>query len=167
MEDMRIVDIMLAFPQMVLAIAVAGILGGSLVNAMIATGITSWTLYARLARSHTLRIKNEAFIAAARLNRCSDSCIIRRHIFPNIMPPLLINALTQIGTTLMAIAGLSFLGLGVSPPNAEWGSMISEARAYMQISPMSVLAPAFAILLSIMLFNYFGDSLRDYLEYRG
>lgn len=164
---MRIVDIMLAFPQMVLAIAVAGILGGSLVNAMIATGITSWTLYARLARSHTLRIKNEAFIAAARLNRCSDSCIIRRHIFPNIMPSLLINALTQIGTTLMAIAGLSFLGLGVSPPNAEWGSMISEARAYMQISPMSVLAPAFAILLSIMLFNYFGDSLRDYLEYRG
>lgn len=163
---MSLVDIMLSFPQMVLAIAVAGILGGSLVNAMIATGISSWTLYARLARSHTLRIKNEAFINTARLNRCSDYCIIKKHIFPNIISPLLINALNQIGSTLMAIAGLSFLGLGVSPPSAEWGSMISEARAYMQLSPMSVLAPSVAILISIMIFNYLGDSLRDYMEFR-
>ena len=163
---MRIVDIMLAFPQMVFAIAIAGILGGSLVNAMIATGLTSWTLYARLARSYTLSIKNEAFISIAKLNRCSDYCIMRHHILPNILAPLLISAVTQIGTTLMSIAGLSFLGLGISPPTAEWGSMISEAKAHMQLSPMSVLAPAFAILLTIMIFNYLGDAFRDYMEYR-
>ncbi len=164
---MRLADIMLSFPQMVLAIAVAGILGGSLVNAMLATGITGWTLYARLARSHTLSIKNEAFISTAKLNRCSDYCIISRHIFPNIAPALLVHAASQIGITLMAIAGLSFLGLGISPPEAEWGSMISEARAYVQLAPLTVLAPAAGMLLSIMVFNYFGDALRDYMEYKG
>lgn len=159
---MRIVDVLLAFPQMVLAVAVAGILGGSLMNAMLATGITSWTSYARLARSHTMSLKNEAFISAAKLNRCSDYCILKEHIFPNISGSLIINASNQIGFTMMSIAGLSFLGLGVTPPATEWGSMINEARSYMQLAPWAVFAPSIAILITIMVFNYLGDSIRDY-----
>lgn len=159
---MRIVDVLLAFPQMVLAVAVAGILGGSLMNAMLATGITSWTSYARLARSHTMSLKNEAFISAAKLNRCSDYCILKEHIFPNISGSLIINASNQIGFTMMSIAGLSFLGLGVTPPATEWGSMINEARSYMQLAPWVVFAPSIAILITIMVFNYLGDSIRDY-----
>lgn len=163
---MRIADALLAFPQMVLAIAVAGILGGSLMNAMIALGITSWTGYARLARSHTFAIKNETFIDMARLSRCSDWKIIIKHIIPNIYQPLLVNATTQIGTTMLGIAGLSFLGLGVVPPSAEWGSMINEARAYIQLAPWAVFAPAIAVLITVMVFNYLGDCVTDLLEYR-
>lgn len=159
---MRLTDVLLAFPQMVLAVAVAGVLGGSLINAMLATGITSWTSYARLARSHTMSLKNEAFISAAKLNRCSDYCILKEHIFPNISGSLIINASNQIGVTMMSIAGLSFLGLGVTPPATEWGSMINEARSYMQLAPWAVLAPSVAVLLTIMIFNYLGDSIRDY-----
>lgn len=161
---MRICDLLLAFPQMVLAIAVAGVLGGSLVNAMIALGITGWTLYARLARAHTLAIKKEPFVIAARLNGCSSLQILVRHILPNIVGPLVVNAATQLGTNMIGIAGLSFLGLGVVPPHAEWGSMINESRAYLQLAPWSVLAPAAAVILTVMVFNYLGDSVRDLMD---
>lgn len=161
---MRICDLLLAFPQMVLAIAVAGVLGGSLVNAMIALGITGWTLYARLARAHTLAIKKEPFVIAARLNGCSSLQILVRHILPNIVGPLVVNAATQLGTNMIGIAGLSFLGLGVVPPQAEWGSMINESRAYLQLAPWSVLAPAAAVILTVMVFNYLGDSVRDLMD---
>ncbi|HHY29212.1 MAG TPA: ABC transporter permease [Syntrophaceticus sp.] len=164
---MRLADVLLAFPQMVLAIAVAGILGGGLLNALIALGITAWTLYARLARSHTMSIKNEPFIAAAKLSGCSDFTILFRHILPNIVGSLLVNATTQIGTTMIGIAGLSFLGLGVIPPNAEWGSMINEARSYIQLAPWTVLAPAIAMVVTIMIFNYLGDSVRDLADVSG
>ena len=113
---MRIADLMLAFPQMVVAIAVAGILGGGLGGAMIALGITMWTSFARLARSHTLSIKNEPYILAARLQGKNGAQILLRHVMPNILEPVLVNALTQIGTTMIGISGLSFLGLGVVAP---------------------------------------------------
>lgn len=161
---MRICDLLLAFPQMVLAIAVAGVLGGSLVNAMIALGITGWTLYARLARAHTLAIKKEPFVIAARLNGCSSLQILVRHILPNIVGPLVVNATTQLGTNMIGIAGLSFLGLGVVPPQAEWGSMINESRAYLQLAPWSVLAPAIAVIITVMVFNYLGDAVRDLMD---
>lgn len=161
---MRIGDIFLAFPQMVLAIAVAGVLGGSLLNAMIALGITGWTQYARLARSHTIALKNEPFLLAAKMNGSSGLQIMVRHILPNMIGPLTVNAATQIGTNMIGIAGLSFLGLGVVPPKAEWGSMINEARAYLQLAPWSVLFPAAAILITVMVFNYLGDAVRDYSD---
>lgn len=161
---MRIGDIFLAFPQMVLAIAVAGVLGGSLLNAMIALGITGWTQYARLARSHTIALKNEPFLLAAKMNGSSGLQIMVRHILPNMIGPLTVNAATQIGTNMIGIAGLSFLGLGVVPPKAEWGSMINEARAYLQLAPWSVLFPAAAILVTVMVFNYLGDAVRDYSD---
>ncbi len=161
---MRIADIFLAFPQMVLAIAVAGVLGGSLLNAMIALGITGWTIYARLARTHTMMLKNEPFILAAKMNGSSGLQIMARHILPNMIGPLTVNAATQIGTTMIGIAGLSFLGLGVVPPKAEWGSMINEARAYIQLAPWSVFVPAVAVIITVMVFNYLGDAVRDYSD---
>jgi len=158
---MRTTELFLAFPQMVVAIAVAGILGGGLSAALIALGVTAWTGYAKLARSHTLSIRNENYIASARLAGLSGWQIILRHILPNILFPLITNALTQIGTTMIGISGLSFLGLGVIPPQAEWGSMISESRAYIQLAPWSVLYPAAATVLTIMLFNYLGDAVME------
>ena len=157
---MRLADIFLAFPQMVLAIAVAGVLGGSLLNAMIALGITGWTLYARLARTHTMALKHEPFILAG----SSGLQIMLRHILPNMIGPLTVNAATQIGTNMIGIAGLSFLGLGVVPPKAEWGSMISESRAYLQLAPWSVFVPAVAVIVTVMVFNYLGDAVRDYYD---
>ena len=159
---MRFADLMLAFPQMVVAIAVAGMLGGGLKGAMLALGITMWTSFARLARSHTLSIKNEPYITAARLQGRSGLQIMAGHILPNILEPVLINALTQIGTTMIGISGLSFLGLGVVAPQAEWGSMISEARAYIQLAPWAVLFPAAATIITIVVFNYLGDAVMEY-----
>ncbi len=158
---MRITELFLAFPQMVAAIAVAGILGGGLGPALIALGITAWTGYARIARSHTLSIRSENYIAAAQLAGLGSGRIILRHILPNILFPLITNALTQIGTTMIGISGLSFLGLGAVPPQAEWGSMISEAGAYVQLAPWAVLYPAAATVLTIMLFNYLGDAVME------
>ncbi|MBQ3400415.1 MAG: dipeptide/oligopeptide/nickel ABC transporter permease/ATP-binding protein [Lachnospiraceae bacterium] len=161
---MRIADIFLAFPQMVLAIAVAGILGGSLLNAMIALGITGWTLYARLARGTVMSLKEEPFIAAARLQGLRSAGVMVKHLLPNVAGPLLVNATTQIGTTMIGIAGLSFLGIGVILPTPEWGSMISEARSYMQLAPWAVFAPAAAVVITVMVYNLFGDSVRDLLD---
>lgn len=158
---MRLADILLAFPQMVLAIAVAGILGGGIGNAMIALGVTGWTLYARLARSQTMALKEEAYILAARMGGNSTARILLRHVLPNIAGSLVVNAAAQLGTVMIGIAGLSFLGIGVSPPQAEWGSMINESRAYMQLAPWAVLFPAGAILVTVMVFNYLGDTVRD------
>ena len=161
---MRIVDILLAFPSLILAIAVAGILGGGLFNAMLAIGLTAWTTYARLARSHVMAIKEDDFIKAARINGCSKTRIMVHHLLPNIIAPLVVNATVQIGTTMMSIAGLSFLGLGVKVPQAEWGSMVNEARTYFQLAPWVIIGPGVAIILTIMIFNSFGDSVRDYLD---
>ena len=148
---MRVTDIFLAFPDILLAIAVAGILGGSLLNAMFALVLTAWTQYARLARSSTIAIKEETFIHAARLGGCSDREIIFLHILPNI-------------GMMMGLAGLSFLGLGVQVPEAEWGSMISEGRYCLQNAPWVALAPS-AVMVSVMLvFNLFGDQVRDLLD---
>ena len=161
---MRLADVLLAFPQMVLAIAVAGILGGGMFNAMLAMGIAGWTGYARLARAKVLSLKEEAYVSAARLSGCSDGSIMFKTLLPNMLGPLAVNASTQIGSMMIGIAGLSFLGIGVQEPQAEWGSMISASRAYIQLAPWAVLAPSFATILTVMIFNYLGDCVRDVLD---
>ena len=161
---MRLADVLLAFPQMVLAIAVAGILGGGMFNAMLALGITGWTGYARLARAKVLSLKEEAYVNAARLSGCSAASIMSCTLLPNMLGPLVVNASIQIGSMMIGIAGLSFLGIGVMEPQAEWGSMISGMRAYIQLAPWAVLAPAFATILTVMVFNYLGDCVRDVLD---
>lgn len=161
---MRLADILLAFPQMVLAIAVAGILGGGMGNAMLAMGITGWTLYARLARAQVLALKEEPYVSAARLSGCGALSILFKTLLPNMLGPMAVNASIQIGTMMVGIAGLSFLGIGVMEPQAEWGSMINGSRAYIQLAPWAVLGPAVATIVTVMVFNYLGDCVRDVMD---
>ena len=161
---MRISDIFLAFPGMVFAIAVSGVLGGGIVNAVISLALISWPKFSRLARSYVLTIKNSTYIQAARLSGCSHSKIIFKHIFPNILGPIIVTATLDIGVMMMELAGLSFLGLGAMPPTAEWGSMMSNGRSMIQSSPWVIFAPGFAIFVTVIIFNLLGDTLRDYLD---
>ena len=161
---MRITDIFQAFPDIVLAIAVAGVLGGGLFNAVLALILTTWTQYARLARSAAVAAKEETYIHAARLSGCSDARILFLHILPNIAGPLLITAILHVSTMMMGLAGLSYLGIGVQIPAAEWGAMISEGQKYLQQAPWAALAPSAVMVAVMMVFNMFGDQLRDLLD---
>lgn len=161
---MRIIDILLSVPQMVLAIAIAGTMGGGMIGAIVALGFANWIIYARIAKTKTIYLKNEDFISAARLGGNNDFRIIFKYILPNISGLLFVNATIQIANMLLGFAGLSFLGLGVQIPNAEWGSMVSESRSYFQLAPWAVLAPGGAIVFTTMFFNYLGDTARDLLE---
>ena len=166
---MRISDMFLAFPGLVFALAVAGILGGGLQNAIIALAAISWPKYARLARSQTLAQKVNAYLKAAKLSGSNTAQIILRHILPNILGPILVTAMLDIGTMMMELAGLSFLGLGAKAPTAEWGSMMSDTRSLMTTAPFITFAPGIAIFFSVMIFNLLGDAIRDYADpkYRG
>ncbi len=161
---MRIVDIFLAFPGMVLALAVAGLLGKGLNNAVIALVATGWPPYARLMRGQVLTLKEKNFVHAAKLNGQTTVSILFLHILPNALRPIVVTASLSIGGTILSLAGLSFLGLGPQPPLAEWGSMIADGRGLMQQHPWIVLYPGLAILLTSILFNLLGDSVRDALD---
>ena len=161
---MRVGDLFLAFPGMVFAIAVAGVIGGGVVNAVIALAAISWPKYTRLARSQTLAVKSAPYITAAVMANNTSLQIIFRHILPNIAGPLLVTAALDIGTMMMELAGLSFLNLGAQPPTAEWGSMMSKGRSMIQTSPWVVLGPGAAIFLTVLVFNLLGDTLRDYMD---
>lgn len=164
---MRISDVFLAFPGMVFAIAVAGVLSGGLLNAVIALACISWPKIARVARSQVMMVKNAPFIAAARLAGSGSGKIMLRHILPNIAGTITVTAVLDIGTMIMELAGLSFLGLGANPPIAEWGSMMSNGRSMLQTCPWVILAPGFAIFITVVLFNLLGDTVRDVLDPRG
>lgn len=161
---MRLSDVFLAFPGLVFALAVAGVLGGGLHNAIVALVAISWPKYARIARGLTLAQKNADFIAAARLSGCNTLQLMTRHILPYIAGPFMVSAVLDMGTMLMELAGLSFLGLGAQPPTAEWGSMMSDNRNLLQTSPWTVLTPGLAIFLVVMIFNLLGDALRDWID---
>ena len=163
---MRISDVFLAFPGMVFAIAVAGVMGGGVMNAVVALACISWPKFARIARSQVMVIKDSAFIAAAKLAGTGRIKMIGRHILPNIAGPIVVTAVLDIGTMMMEIAGLSFLGLGALPPIAEWGSMMSNGRSMLQTCPWVILAPGCAIFITVMLFNLLGDTVRDLLDPR-
>ncbi|MCI7814786.1 MAG: nickel transporter permease [Lachnospiraceae bacterium] len=161
---MRISDLFLAFPGLVFALAVAGVLGGGIHNAIIALAVIGWPKFARLARGLTMAQKEETYLMAARLSGSSTLKLLIKHILPNIAGPILVTAVLDIGTMMMELAGLSFLGLGVKPPMAEWGSMINEGRNLLQVSPWMALAPGMAIFVTVMVFNLLGDTLRDYMD---
>ena len=161
---MRISDMFLAFPGLVFALAVAGVLGGGLQNAIIALAAISWPKYARIARSQTLAQKEMPYLRAARLAGCGTGSIILRHILPNIIGPILVTSMLDIGTMMMELAGLSFLGLGAKPPTPEWGSMMSDTRSLITTVPWVTFAPGLAIFVSVMIFNLLGDTVRDYAD---
>lgn len=161
---MRISDIFLAFPEMVFAIAIAGILNGGIWSAAIAVGLIAWPRYARVARSQVLAMKNHQYMNAAKLMGTRWYKIIIKHIMPNILGPIVVTAALDIGAMIMSLAGLSYLGLGVAPPTPEWGSMMSEGRSMLQTSPWIVLAPGLAIFVTVVIFNLLGDTVRDILD---
>ena len=161
---MRISDFFLAFPGLVFALAVAALLGGGVLNAIVALAVISWPKYARVARSQTLSVKVSSFVQAAVLAGDNPPQIIFRHILPNIIGPILVTAMLDIGTMTMELAGLSFLGLGAQPPIAEWGSMMSNGRSMLQTYPWVVLSPGIAIFITVVIFNLLGDTVRDYFD---
>ena len=161
---MRASDLCLAFPGLVFALAVAGVLGGGLHNAVLALAAISWPKYARIARSQTLAVRETTYLKAAMLAGCSTTQLILKHILPNIAGPILVTAMLDVGTMMMELAGLAFLGLGAKPPTAEWGSMMSETRGLLQTVPWAVFAPGVAIFVAVMAFNLLGDAVRDYMD---
>lgn len=164
---MRVSDICLAFPGLVFALAIASLLGSGLYNAVLAMAVVSWPKYARVARGQTLSLESADFISAARLSGDSDLQLIIRHILPNISGTILVTAVLDIGTMMMELAGLSFLGLGATPPTAELGSMMSGGRSMLLTHPWVIVSPGIAIFVAVSIFNLLGDAVRDYLEPRG
>lgn len=163
---MRISDMFLAFPGLVFALAVAAVLGGGVQNAVIALAVISWPKFARVARSQTLVQKESVYLRAAKLSGSSTKKLIFKHILPNISGSILVTAVLDIGTMMMELAGLSFVGLGAKPPVAEWGSMMSDTRNLLTTHPWVTMAPGIAIFISVMVFNLLGDSVRDWLDPR-
>lgn len=163
---MRIADMLIAFPGLVLALAVAGIMGASIRNAVIAIALVSWTKYARLARSLVMKIRHRDFVAAAIVTGSKTPYMLTHYMLPNVLPTLVITAATDIGGMMLELAALSFLGFGAKAPAPEWGLMLNEGRAYMQSAPWLMVFPGLAIFITVVIFNMLGDSLRDILDPR-
>ena len=163
---MRIADMMLAFPGLVLALAVAGIMGASIKNAIIAIVVVSWTKYARLARSLVLKIRDRDYVAAAIVTGSKTPYMLLRYMLPNALPTLIITAATDVGSMMLELASMSFLGFGAKPPAPEWGYMLNEGRACMQSAPWLMIFPGLAIFVVVVVFNMLGDSIRDILDPR-
>jgi peptide/nickel transport system permease protein len=163
---MRLIDIMLAFPSILLAIMMVAFLGPSLQNAMLAIGVISIPVYARLVRSSTLTIKEESFIEAARALGGNHLFILARHILPNVVAPIIVQSTLQIAAAIQAAAALGFLGLGAPPDVPEWGNMIQKGRTYIISAPHIVVFPGLATMLVVLGFSLLGDGLRDALDPR-
>jgi peptide/nickel transport system permease protein len=163
---MRFVDVLLAFPPLLLAIALAAGLGPGLTNAMIAIAIVSLPTYARMVRSQVLATKARDHVMAARVVGASDFRILVRHIAPAAVPAVLVVASLDVGQKIIALASLSFLGLGIQPPDADWGALLARGRGYIETAPSVVALPGLTILITVLALNFIGDALRDALDPR-
>lgn len=161
---MRICDVLLAFPGILLALGVVAVLGSSMMNVIIAVAVFSVPAFARLVRGSTLAIKNMTYIEAMRSIGAPDRIIIFRHILPGTISPIVVYGTMRIGTSIITAASLSFLGMGAQPPTPEWGAMLNDARADMLLAPHVALFPALAIFFTVLAFNLLGDGLRDSLD---
>lgn len=161
---MRLMDVLLAFPGILLALAIVAVLGGSLTNVIIAVGIFSVPAFARIVRGSTLSVRKLEYIDAVRALGASDFRIIFKHILPNILSPIIVQASLRVATAILTGAGLSFLGLGAQPPAPEWGAMLNEGRQYMYEAGHVALFPGIAIVIVVLAFNIFGDGVRDALD---
>lgn len=156
----------LSFPGILIAIAFVAFRGPGIFNLVLALSLGGWVGYARLVRAQVLAVREREFVEAARALGASDSRIIARHILPNIIQPVIVQAAIGMAGAILAEATLSFLGLGVPPPTASWGTMLNDARSHLFDSPHLVLFPAAAVMLAVLSFNFIGDGLRDYLDPR-
>jgi peptide/nickel transport system permease protein len=163
---MRLTDILMAFPYVLLAIAIVAGLGPGLRNAMVAIAIVGFPLYTRLVRGVVLSLREREFVEAARALGASDAVILGRHVLPHLLSPLIVAFSLDVGAKILATAGLSFLGLGTQPPTADWGSMLATGRQFVILSPHVVLLPGLAIFVVVLALNLVGDALRDLLDPR-
>ncbi|PYM88275.1 MAG: peptide ABC transporter permease [Candidatus Rokuibacteriota bacterium] len=163
---MRLGDVQLAFPVLVLAVAVLAVLGASVVNLILVLGVTGWITYARIVRGEVLTLRERDFVAAARALGADDAWILRRHLLPNVLPPITVVATFSVARTIVAEASLSFLGLGIPAPAPSWGAMLDEGRNYITTGWWLALFPGLAILLLVLGINLVGDWLRDVLDPR-
>ena len=155
-----------AFPSFLLAIVVAGLFGAGLRNAVIALVVVYWTTFARLGRGLVAQIKQENYVRSALLSGCNSISLLLRHIAPNALPQLLVTATSEVGSVILAMSGLSFLGLASQRPTAEWGIMLSGAQEVLRSAPQLALYASIAIVIVVLVFNLFGDALRDYLDHK-
>ncbi len=158
---MRLIDVMMAFPGILLAIAIVAALGPGIINTIIAIGLNEIPGFARLTRSMVLTLREREFVVAARVVGASDAEIVRRHVLVNLMSPIVVFASLRVSTAILVGATLSFLGLGIQPPIPEWGAMVSTARQYIATAPHNFLYPTLAIFVTVVAFNLLGDALRD------
>jgi peptide/nickel transport system permease protein len=161
---MRGVDILLAFPGLILSLAIAGILGPSLYSIMLALSLVGWTSYARVVRGSILSAKEKDYVLAARSLGIKDRSVLLHHIMPNVLAPVIVMATMGMAHVMLSAAALSFLGLGLQPPYPEWGSMLNAGRPFMRTAPHLTVFPGLAIMLTVMAFNFLGDGLRDALD---
>jgi peptide/nickel transport system permease protein len=164
---MRLCDILLAFPSLILALVIAGMLGPGLLNVLMAISLVGWVGYARVIRGLVLSVKEKEYVMAARACGTPEWAIVIRHILPNVISPVIVLATLDIGSIVLSISGLSFLGLGAQPPTPEWGSMLNDGRPYMQVASQLMVYPGIAIMTVVFAFNLLGDGLRDALDPRG
>jgi peptide/nickel transport system permease protein len=163
---MRVIDLLLAFPNVLLALAIIAILGPSIFNLMIAVGISATPSYARLVRGTVLSAKENVYVEAAIAVGCDDGLILRRHILPNVLAPIIVLATLGMAGAILTGAALSFLGLGVQPPTPEWGTMLSDGRNYLRRAWWITTFPGLAIMVTVLAINMLGDGLRDALDPR-
>ncbi|XXJ18529.1 nickel ABC transporter permease subunit NikC [Desulfovibrio caledoniensis] len=161
---MRICDVFLTFPTFILAMFMIGVLGTGIVNVILAISLTHWAWYARIIRSFVLSLKNREYVLAARVAGTGRFMTVLRHVLPPVFAQLAILATLDIGHMMMHVSGLSFLGLGITPPTPEWGVMIADGRQFVWTHPELILYPGLAIFLTVMAFNILGDGLRDALD---
>ena len=161
---MRFMDIIHSIPRVILAIAISATLGAGITSALIAVAVSSVPNFARVVRAATMTVRDQDYVEAARAIGASTSRIISKHILPNILAPIIVQATLGVGTSILLAASLSFLGLGIQPPIPEWGAMLSGARTFMRDNPYMVIAPGLAIMLTVLALNLFGDGLRDALD---
>ncbi|NIV34555.1 MAG: ABC transporter permease subunit [Anaerolineae bacterium] len=164
---MRLVDILLAFPSLILALAIAGMLGPSLINVLIGIAAVGWATYARVVRGMILSVREKEYIEAAQALGIPPWRLALHHLLPNVISPVVVLASLDMGSLLLSISALSFLGLGAQAPEPEWGRMLNDARPFMQIAPHTMIFPGLAIFLCVMAFNLLGDGLRDALDPQG
>ncbi len=160
----RVIDTLLSFPAIILAVAITGAMGVGLTNGMIAVGLVFSPIIARLVRAQTMTIRNELYVDAARCFGASTPWLLVRHIVPNVIQPIIVQITLLLATALLAEASLSFLGLGVQPPNPSWGAMLARAYTYLELAPAQMYPPGLAILFTALAFNTLGESLRTALD---
>jgi peptide/nickel transport system permease protein len=164
--NVYVMNAFMALPGILLAIAFVAFMGPGLGNVILALAISGWVGYARLVRAQVMAVKEREFVEAARALGASDLRVMGRHILPNILQPLIVQAAIGMAGAVLAEATLSFLGLGVPPPTASWGSMLNDARSHLFDSPHLVFFPAMAVMLCVLAFNFIGDALRDWMDPR-